>query len=138
MTAADRKELSEKWEGVGEDCLRAAGALLREGHFRSSVSRSYYAAYAFVAGQLVDEPSFSLPEDRDGPSHALPALIGAHLSQKLGRGAVKLLRSKVGGLYDARIDSDYFPRSNITREMALEAVQDAAFIQGALQGTPRT
>ncbi|MDQ2688367.1 MAG: HEPN domain-containing protein [Armatimonadota bacterium] len=40
------------WRELSEDSLKAAEALLREGHYRSSVSRAYYSAYCVATHEI--------------------------------------------------------------------------------------
>lgn len=65
------------WKQMSLTCFHSAQALQRLLHWRSSVSRSYYAAYSAVAGEL--EGRVIYPRGMRNPPHeALPRLIINH------------------------------------------------------------
>ncbi|CAN5689211.1 hypothetical protein BH11ARM2_BH11ARM2_10050 [soil metagenome] len=129
MTREDRNIIALAWRKVGEDALEAAYGLFKNGHYRSCASRSYYAAYAFLAEALVTKPSVSFQEDREGPEHKpLPELIEAHLKRELSRGSRRQIRADIRTLYSHRLNADYQPRRSVRKEIALEALQKATII----------
>jgi len=50
---ATREEESARWRAISRDRRKAAQRLLKAECYRSSISRSYYAAYAAITGALV-------------------------------------------------------------------------------------
>jgi uncharacterized protein (UPF0332 family) len=114
------------WKQIADDNLIAAKSLQSDGRWRSSVSRSYYAAYAEVTSELVGRTSF--PDDRQGPSHhALPKLIMTYLAM-IGFRDRKSVAATAHRLYMARIDADYIASAEVEQRSARSAVQDASFV----------
>src|SRR5947208_3007548 len=67
------------WQELSLDNLRAAKMLAGEGRLRSSISRSYYAAYCAVSGVLVDR-GITFPHGWNNPAHEqLPDLVSHNL-----------------------------------------------------------
>ena len=115
--------LESAWTEVGRDNSSAAQVLLDSKRWRSSVSRSYYAAYSFTTSVLTGE-KVSFPADKDGPTHAgLPDLARDNLRKKLGLNSAKELRRILTTLYDARIVADYFPRQKVESDEAIECLK---------------
>jgi uncharacterized protein (UPF0332 family) len=111
------------WEELSLDSLRAAQKLLDEGHLRSSVSRSYYAAYCAVAGELTRR-GVRFPRARRNPAHEqLTALIRNGLPLQIG--ARRRLTRAVRRLRYARESADYRPGISVQRALALACVFDA-------------
>lgn len=136
MTEAEYRGLNliEEWRKVGSDALTAASVCREVGSYRSAVSRSYYAAYSFVASRLVAY-GLDFRDDRVGPEHEpIPDLIKNHLARTLGQKTVWEVRARVQRLYLARLRADYLPHFSVSPDLALEAERDARFIQIALGG----
>jgi uncharacterized protein (UPF0332 family) len=119
------------WRELSLDSLQAAQKLLLEGHWRSSVSRSYYAAYCAVSDQLTRR-GVNFAHGWKNPSHdQLPTLIQntlalpLHTRRQLTR-ALRRLRA-------AREDADYRPGIAVDRILALACVQDAILVTQALE-----
>ena len=112
------------WKPVCIDAFIAAKEL--KAHPRSCISRAYYAAYAAVANALVDSKGVRFPMGRDGPGHEqLPNLVANHLGKKLDFGTIKLIKTALRRLYNARVYADYKPDSVLTQTEATEALLDA-------------
>ena len=108
------------WLENSRDNLEAAKLLLGNGHWRSSVSRSYYAMFAAMTAALERDATF--PAGRDAPSHAtLPHLIRNYLSQVhvLNR---RRLMSDVRELYENRVSADYRMSRTVNRNVAVRCV----------------
>ena len=56
------------WQDLSIDSWHAAQNLFHEGRWRSSISRSYYAAYAAVTAELVAR-RVTFPRGRGNPDH---------------------------------------------------------------------
>jgi uncharacterized protein (UPF0332 family) len=105
---------------MARDSLEAARVLLANKHWRSSVSRSYYSAFAAMTAAVESNASF--PSGRDAPAHAtMPALIRNYLSQ-LRIVERRRLMSDVRELYENRITADYRVSRTVNRETALRSV----------------
>jgi uncharacterized protein (UPF0332 family) len=114
------------WEELSRDSLRAAKLLLAQDHLRSSISRSYYAAYCAIAGRLAARRT-GFPHGWQNPSHEqLPDMVShtLPLSPTTRRGVVRRIRL----LRRAREDADYRPGRTIERSLALDCIADATFV----------
>jgi len=134
MKKEDRKAIASAWLDVGEDALLAAEHLYSEKRCRSCVSRSYYAAYAFLASLLVMKPEITFHEDSEGPGHAsLSDLVGNHLKNDFGFTLLKQIRADIRTLYAYRLSADYHPRLSVRPDVALEAINAAHTIARAVR-----
>ena len=99
------------WRDLSLECLQAAQNLLRENCLRSSISRSYYSAYAALSGKL--EGKVVYREGRNNPTHAdLPTdvtqsasfLVAAHGSTvyDIGMAAYKSEGARGEGVNSSR------------------------------------
>lgn len=121
---ATRRELSL-------ECQRASKNLLQDGYFRSSINRSYYAAYAALSGKL--EGKVIYKEGRDNPAHAdLPVYILRNLDA-LSRQTRFDLVNAVGRLWKARVIADYVPATYVDRSIALNALRDTNTVLLAME-----
>ena len=113
----------ETWKDLSTDSRDAAQHLLTEGRWRSSVSRSYYAAYAAVTAELVAR-KVTFPLARGNPDHhSLPKNIREDLTR------IPITRRRdlshiILRLRAARIEADYMPVSTVGRDQAVEAMRD--------------
>lgn len=129
MTREEREAIAANWRLVAENALSAANDLAYAGHPRSSVSRSYYAAYAFLAEALVVQASVGFQGDREGPEHEpLADLVRDHLRRSFSFTVGKQIRSDIRALYGFRLQADYRPRAVVRGEMAVAALQKATAI----------
>lgn len=119
------------WKELSLDSLRAAQKLLDEGHLRSSVSRSYYAAYCAVAGELARR-SVRFARGWNNPAHEqLTVLIRNGLPLQIG--TRRRLTRAVRRLRFARQNSDYRPGISVERGLALACVFDAVAVLELLE-----
>lgn len=114
------------WDELSLDCLEAAKMLADNGHWRSSVSRSYYAAYSAVTSRLVAR-RVSFAHGWNNPAHEqLPNLIVHNLELPLNiRRHVKQL---VHTLRRAREDADYRPGMTVDDTIAIDCIRDAIVV----------
>jgi len=107
------------WLDLAQDNLAAAQELLDTGRFRSSVSRSYYAAYCAAAHLLRGKVSY--PRGRGNPAHeVIPSYLESNLG-RLSRTSRQQVRTDYSVLYKARVDADYRPWLSCDRDIALRA-----------------
>lgn len=110
------------WRELSLECRRSAKNLLTDGCLRSSINRSYYAAYAALSGAL--EGKVVYKEGRDNPAHAdLPAYILRNLDG-LSRETRFILVKAVSRLWKARVIADYVPATYLDRTIAINALRD--------------
>lgn len=105
---------------LGQDRPGVARAPTHDGqHWRSAISRAYYAVYArVVAGLLVC--GVTMPA-KGSPSHvSLPGLVLNNMTT-LQRGSRARLSSAIDTLYKLRIAADYQPRAAVDQSGALES-----------------
>src|SRR5262245_24017854 len=111
------------WAELGEDCLVVAQKLLQEGHLRSSINRSYYAAYSALSGELAKRGA-SFAHGWNNPSHDQLLMLvrnGLRLSISDRRQVERALRR----LRVARENADYRPGITVDRPLALACMYDA-------------
>lgn len=119
------------WEDIGRNS-REAAQLLKDGHARSSVSRSYYAAFCVLNERLLEH------EDPPGrfethAHQAIPNLIEKYLLPDSAK-ARRALRTTVVRLYKARLDADYRLTRTVNEPVVLGALRDAKAIFSVLGG----
>lgn len=117
------------WADMGRENLQAAKALLDGGHWRSAISRAYYAGYSSLTGEF-RESRLTFAYGDNNPSHEQLLSLTAHNLNarrytRTQRSQVKVMTRELQG---ARIIADYDPVSTIDRVAALRAVRQAAFI----------
>lgn len=111
------------WQEIGKSNFRAANELYSAGHYRSSVSRFYYAAFSLLTYELTRK-GVTFRAGRQTPAHAEVAeLIVAHLTQFTETRRFALVRS-TQRLYRLRLDADYFER-RLDRQTAQTARREA-------------
>lgn len=116
---------------MSRDSLEAAKSLAGQGHWRSSVNRSYYAAYCAVTAELVRRNA-SFPHGRNNPAHEqLPDFVAGNLP--LPQSVRRRLRTALRTLRSAREDADYRPAAAVDRTTALSSIRSAVFIQEGLE-----
>src|SRR6266581_5777397 len=110
------------WDQIGRNTRKAA-QLLKDAHFRSSVSRSYYAAFSVLHQRLLRHERPAHPYETH--SHRrIPDLIEAYLLSRNPR-ARRSLRAAVVRMYVARLDADYRLSRTVDQGDALNALRDA-------------
>lgn len=108
----------EKWLIAAEDNLVASIELGNSGRWRSACSRAYYAAHN--AGQAVVaalEPGAI--SSRGNLRHGeLPWRLHRALAkiERMARPQVEVVRHSLAEAYNARVQADYRPESDIGRE----------------------
>lgn len=107
------------WRQVATENFSAALELVQH-HWRSALSRTYYAAYARITAGL-ERIGVTFPDGQEGPSHKkLPALVENSFTRAGNPGW--RLSVLISELYRLRIMADYRPSTNISAV----AVRDAA------------
>ncbi len=108
---------------MSQDNRAAARELLVAERFRSSISRSFYAAYCAMTDALA--PGVSFGHGGNNPAHGdLPNLIVSNLGG-LPEGKRRAVRQALLRLWKQRVDADYVPAAFIDRNMAVNALRDA-------------
>ena len=116
----------QAWFVVARDSFRAANVLLRQGQYRSSVNRSYYAAFSAIVGAL--PPTVPKPTGLRTPRHLdLPKFVEVYLTQLPIRQR-KTIRGVVEKLYASRIAADYNERRTTDKVVARERFTEAGII----------
>ena len=113
------------WAELATENLRAARTLMREGHFRISATRSYYAAYDAVTYVLLERgPHLVFKHGRNNPPHEK---LGTFVDKNLGLrwDDRRQLGPLVSTLLALRIDAEYHPEEEIDDEGARNAIRDA-------------
>ncbi len=122
----------ETWQQLSDDALRSAEVLLREGHYRSSVSRSYYAAYCAATNEIVKVLT-TFPNQWNNPPHAkVPVYVQNNLS--LSDDKKKTILSLIITLREFREDADYRPSEEVDERIARDCIRDAGAVQEGFWG----
>lgn len=122
------------WTMVGRENLAAAKRLLDLGFIRSSLSRSYYSAYAMATGvMMLHGHSIGIGE-RANPAHSqLPTLLRHNLDRKRFDPSTRRdLSQRMRSLYRFRLVADYGPREYVDRTHAIGCLRDASIIADRL------
>jgi uncharacterized protein (UPF0332 family) len=111
------------WQEVSRECLQAAKRLVGDQYLRSSINRSYYAAYCAVTSELTVR-GVTFAHGWNNPAHEqVPDLILHNTTLPLN--TRRRLRKLLRVLREAREDADYRPGITIDRTLALNCVRDA-------------
>jgi uncharacterized protein (UPF0332 family) len=118
------------WDAIGQDSLKAGRSLFEEGRWRSSISRSYYAAFSVVVGRIL--PHVKLPPRMMTSRHdTLPKQVMKHLTRLYPK-TQRTISGPLVRLYRERIRADYNAAKELTRAGALAAVRMAAAVMKLL------
>jgi len=114
--------MASDWHQMARKAASAANALTAPEHYRSCVSRCYYAAYSAVAGELLRrDPGMRFARDRRNPDHGdLPRYIRNNLTH-LPPWRRSKLATQVRFLRQAREDADYRPAAMVDEARARDA-----------------
>ena len=123
----------ETWRELSYDALRGAEVLLAQGHYRSSVSRAYYAAYCGVTNEVIKKIK-TFPRGWKNPPHELlPIYVKNNLT--ITRAQKEEIAIDLRLLRLFREDADYRPETIIDEATARDCIRVAAEIQQVLWGT---
>ena len=119
------REEAERWLAISFNSRKAAQQLLVMECYRSSISRSYYAAYSAVTSMLVRQ-GITLGYGGSNPGHAgLPALVVDNLTL-LPLTARFDLNKSLRRLYRARAEADYAAAIVVNNAAAKRSIRDLA------------
>jgi uncharacterized protein (UPF0332 family) len=115
------KQVMPKWKDLARDNRLAAYELNRAGHWRSCVSRAYYAIFSATTGILILQ-GIRMSKDHSNPSHVkLPALVRVHLA-RLQHHRRWRLAALIRTLYNMRLAADYQPQVAVEAPEARQAI----------------
>lgn len=122
----------ETWRQLSEDSLNAAKTLLREGNYRSSVSRSYYAAYCAATNEIVQNLT-TFPNGWNNPPHEK---VTGYIQNNLAMPQTQkdLIKGLMRTLRHFREDADYRPHRLVNLQSARDCVRDAEHVQQSFWG----
>lgn len=125
MPALDAVE----WADIGRENLRVAELLLRNGSWRSCVSRGYYSAMA-TAHALLIRLGMTPPERGNWPNPGLDAMLFAVLKSRSPSdgawiAAAKVHRIELANCWAFRLQADYAPRAVLSERVARESIKGA-------------
>jgi uncharacterized protein (UPF0332 family) len=119
------------WDSIGREDLRAAQELKSGKHWRSGVSRAYYAAFHALNHVLL--PLENPPHHfRTHLHRQLSSLVRRHLTSLTVK-RNQALRTTITRLYNARLSADYDERMTHDDAVALAALRDALSIFHVLE-----
>jgi uncharacterized protein (UPF0332 family) len=111
-------ETVENWWKMAQDARDAAGVCLRSRHYRSAVSRAYYAAFSALTAELLRRGA--APRTGFGTwSHAaLPRFAQEQLRRPLGVDVARDVRQMASRCYKLRQIADYVPAIDVAAQEA--------------------
>lgn len=120
----------DSWMSISNDSLVAAKLLLSKGHYRSCISRSYYAAYAGGTAALLAGGVSVGDQARPNPTHhRLPSLLKHNLDPACFRREERTdLSRRVRNLRRFREMAEYDPGATIDNHLARQCVRDASVV----------
>src|SRR3954469_2327694 len=117
--------MPQTWYELAGDARKAASSVVSD-HFRSCLSRAYYAAYSKITFDLSAIPGVSFPAGDEGPKHpgktgtgGIRRLIETHMIE-LDDGRRLKLSELIGRLYTLRVVADYRPSMDVDGRDARE------------------
>ncbi len=122
----------ETWRQLSEDSLSAAKTLLREGNYRSSVSRAYYAAYCAATNEIVQNMS-TFPNGWNNPPHE-KVTVYVQNNLAMPQTQKNSIKSLMRILRQFREDADYRPHRVVNIQSARNCIRDAERIQQQFWG----
>lgn len=120
----------QAWFALARGSFAAANLLAGGGRWRSSVSRSYYAAFAAVVGAL--PPSVPRPARQRTPRHQdLPGFVTTYFVGLPGSQQQEI-KATLERLYRARIYADYYERLTTDRVIARRCLVESGIVLNRL------
>lgn len=119
------------WDAIGRENLRAAQSLKGSKHWRSSVSRAYYAAFG-VLNHILPRAEAPPAEHRTHRHRQLTGLVRRHLD-RLTVSRNRSPRTTITRLYNARLAADYDERMSHDEKVALNALRGALAVFHCLE-----
>lgn len=118
------------WKELAADNLSAAKELRASSHFRSVVSRAYYAAYSALTAGLDAKYRSQFKHGDNNPTHAqLLKLVARNLMPKvLTTSECRTIKTYLYQLWAMRVRADYDPNASIGRDEAINAITLAASV----------
>ena len=114
------------WKELSDGSLSAAKHLNAAGHYRSSVSRSYYAAYCSLTSALA-ELGVTFGRGWNNPPHEqLPRLVRGNL--QIPDWQKRQINEALRRLRYHREDADYRPARDVDQSVARDCLRDASMI----------
>jgi uncharacterized protein (UPF0332 family) len=119
------------WRDLASEHFLSAQILLLNGHWRSAISRAYYATYCGVTWKALQRGPITFSSGYQNPSHeAIPGLI-RNKCVSPGPQADALIESCTLLRY-FRIDADYKPHSAVDGAIARDVIREASLVLSAL------
>ena len=120
----------EGWKALSLECFKSAQILRTRGMHRSSVNRSYYAAYCAITANLPQETQFA--HGMQNPSHQQ---IRKLLDSTLGISPARRKRhaKALNFLWHSRVDADYRPTRSIAEQASIDCIHHASLICSTLE-----
>lgn len=114
------------WQEMSRDAMNAAQILLEELHYRSAISRAYYAVYCGVAAKM-GAGKVQFPHGWKNPSHEQVFLFLKNLFRK-SPNLRKQVTTSFRRLRWGRENADYRPGATLTERDAVGLIREALLI----------
>ena len=118
------------WQEAASDGFRSAEQLLELGHYRSCVSRAYFAMYASCTHRLIEMGYRDFGRSRPNPGHGqmLDMLENNVLGSDCSAVTVRRTMAQARMVQRGRITADYVPGQTIDRVIARNMVRASAAV----------
>jgi uncharacterized protein (UPF0332 family) len=117
--------MKDKWNEISADASKAAKLLHANKHYRSALSRAYFAAYSAIVAVLCGYKGSRFDYDGNNPSHdKLRRMILSLNPRHYRKHNVTRLHRTINRMWAARIDADYGVRSTVDCNTSQQAISD--------------
>jgi uncharacterized protein (UPF0332 family) len=115
--------MKEKWLAMCQSSTRTAKLLHERHFFRSSMSRTYYAAYAALVAVLSAQRGIRFDYGGNNPSHErLRRMIWGLNAKRFERHLIAKVHHTMNRLWTARIEADYGVKARIDENYSRECL----------------
>jgi len=132
MGKALMNRTAEHWAHMAHDARKAAQACTAGGHFRSAVSRAYYAMFAAVTGLLIDQKVMPRAGLGTWAHERLPGIAKENLKAKLGDVPSQDVKRMLTYMYKLRLIADYVPGATVDGRDARDCLRYAMSVMRTL------
>lgn len=120
------------WSELAKDHLASAESLLVKRHWRSAVSRCYYATYCAVTWKALLRRPISFSRGYQNPSYeAISGLVRNKCG--LDDNEAAKISEACALLRYFRVDADYKPQVDFDQQVATEVFREATYVLSALE-----
>ena len=125
--------MKNNWAKMSLDAYEASKLLHHSGHYRSAISRAYYAACSAMVAELSDAKGIRFGHGGTNPSHAKLPLMIKGLDDRVHAHYVKMrMKQTLTKMRSDREKADYVDSWTANPKNSLQSVFGAKYILEAL------